>query len=83
MLTWPGKESPPSSGHMEDSVGVDLKGAKFLLIYRLLEDFRVGSSFCMFGRGLLVGGYISGVWFGVYFRSCLGAQGARPHIERG
>lgn len=36
----------------------------------------------MFGKGLLVGGYISGVWFGVYF-SCLGARGAQPHIGDG
>ena len=37
----------------------------------------------MFGKGLLVGGHISGVWFGVYFRSCLGAREAQPHIEDG
>lgn len=32
VLTWPGKESPPSSGHMEDSLGVDLKDTRLLLI---------------------------------------------------
>lgn len=35
----------------------------------------------MFGKGLLVGGHISDVCFGVYFRSCLGARGAQPHID--
>lgn len=56
FLTWPCKESLPSSGRMEDTVGVDLENGRCQAPHNLelLEDFRVGGSLCMFGKGLLV-----------------------------
>lgn len=55
-LTWPCKESLPSLGHLEDTVGVNLEDGWCQAPHNLelLEDFRVGDSLCMFGKGLLV-----------------------------